>query len=474
MKRRQLLKTLSALGLGALVEQLWPKSARANPGVKVGYGTGYWDSADAVNHTYDVSIVNKDGNGFTPAAGQYFMLVFGTGQSSATNASAMDNQELSIGMVVSNANRRCVFMRSELGSAVSNYSSSGMYNDCVLACHQAAAGNAAVLMSRLDFDSVQTNAMRFIVDQTPGSGAPYNTRFNVLVIDGLADVALFDITCPTGNPISPSSQAISGIGVDHADLFLFMQAAAPTAYPATVTGGRVFFGAAKSSGEQFVVGTHSQNGVTPSVTRQYNSTAACIAGLSGTGTVSARAAFVSSDADGLTINWSGGGVGNSLIVGAALKGLDCTVKKGLTVSADTSTTIPITGLSYPCIGGIVASTCEVESTPPTSAAPGHLSLGAFVSTANRGAQGIKDLDTVAYTVQHVATGVLYDEVYINIADAGTSNDGAMDLVSLDSGGATFVMDDADPAQKAFYTVLIADTSAPPPSPKLRSLVGVGQ
>jgi hypothetical protein len=190
-------------------------------------------------------------------------------------------------------------------------------------------------------------------------------------------------------------------------------------------------------------------------TFHYGTDTECIGLVGVTGAAVERATFVAAITDGVTLNWLERQATNNIHFCAALKGIEATVQSALT-QTDTSTDIVVTGLGNTCLGGLVVSTCEAEDTQDTPATHHHWSMGSFTGTSNRGAHGTWDENGTANA--ETATAVEYDEVYANISSSDAIQ-GLMDIKSLDSGGATFIMDDADPAQKWFSAILFATPAA---------------
>src|SRR3990167_393576 len=113
---------------------------------------------------------------------------------------------------------------------------------------------------------------------------------------------------------------------------------------------------------------------------------------------------------------------------------------------DTTTDIVVSGLGYKPACAMIFSSCQAEHTQDVLAGDGELSIGAATSTSARVAASILDQTGVADSI--VTTAIEYDEIYANISTA-EAIEGLMDVKSFDAGGVTFIMDDADPAQKWF-------------------------
>lgn len=427
----KLLKTI-IIGFAILV-----LSGQAYAAIQVGRATAVVASTDVATTNIDVNV------GFTPTAGAYFVLINWSGRSEATDTVGGATINAGIGMAVSSTSRRGVCGFAEDGVAISVTSKSS-YDDAILKV----LDNADAVVGALDFVGEITNGVRFIVDDQ----FPADVRFQVLVIDGLTGVGIFNVL----EPAATGQVTHTGAGVDDAELFFFMMAGQTTSVPVVAGGLSFYFGAAHADG-QFVVSTNSRDGQDTQDTYHYNTDLESIARqTAGAGAPpNARASFVATATDGVTLDWLERGVTNGIHFAAALKGIEATVANGLT-QTDTTTDIAITGLGNTALGGIVVSNAEIESTQDTAGNNHHFSFGMFTSTSNRGAHATWDQDGQGDTES--ATCVEYDAVYCNISTADAVQ-GLMDIKSLDSGGATFIMDDADPAQTWFGTVLFATPAA---------------
>jgi hypothetical protein len=136
---------------------------------------------------------------------------------------------------------------------------------------------------------------------------------------------------------------------------------------------------------------------------------------------------------------------------------------------DTTTDIVISGLGYPPAAGIVASSCKAETVADAvPAANDEISIGAFTSTSERAGHGVASLN--GNTNMFVATAYRTDAVYANLNPSTGAVEGLMDVKSMDSGGVTFIMDDADPAQAWGFVALVAANATAaafmPPQPRV--------
>jgi hypothetical protein len=165
-----------------------------------------------------------------------------------------------------------------------------------------------------------------------------------------------------------------------------------------------------------------------------------------------RADFVSFLSNGFRVNWLENGAGSRRYHYLALKGGQYAVGSVLT-QTDTVTDIVVSGLPFAPKGGLLISHCKAESTQDVVQDHDELSVGAFSGATQRNAQA--HLDEHAVADSEVTTALEFDAVYANISTA-SAIEGLMDVKTVDAGGVTFIMDDADPAQSFVGYLLVGD------------------
>jgi hypothetical protein len=182
-----------------------------------------------------------------------------------------------------------------------------------------------------------------------------------------------------------------------------------------------------------------------------------------------RAAFVSFLSNGFRLNWTEVTTGGAVVFFAAIKGGG--IKAG-SVLTQTDTTTPITASSFGFqpTGVLLFSACRAESTADTMTDDDELSMGAFTSTSARVAMSMADDDAAGTAV--VSTGLSHDQCYQNLVAADGTVDGEMDVSSVDAGGFTLIMDNADPAQSFVMYAAFGDTAVAP-TVKHLAILGVG-
>jgi len=333
--------------------------------------------------------------------------------------------------------------------------------------------STGTITSALDIQSMDADGITFIID----------TQFAAsLRVMGIAWGGS-DIT--NANAINfaldtvVQERNITGVGFQ-GDFVLFASiegGSAPAAPPAAITNpGSIMLGAATSSTTQWVVAGAEDEGSATMDGKSYATDRECIAlQPPGVGAlVSARESFVSWQADGFRLSHLEGTLAHQCFA-LVLKGGNYTVGNSLT--ATTLADVVVSGLAYAPVGGIVASAMKAEDAADTAAAHNQMSIGTFDSATSRGAMAFLDEDAVADA--ECTTAVEHDAVYANISTASAIQ-GLMDVKTMDSGGVTFTMDDADPAQAWYGYALFGSSAAaastdPPfmlPPPPRQSLVNV--
>jgi hypothetical protein len=169
-------------------------------------------------------------------------------------------------------------------------------------------------------------------------------------------------------------------------------------------------------------------------------------------TCSARALMTGVAASQVTFNWLDreytGNAYTMLVLGGDFS---AAVLSGATRTDGAD--IALTGAGFTPLGGLVAGAFGPASTQdvPDSTGVG-MSVGAVLSATDRSAIGVScDGDDAAY-------GQELDEAYLKLTVAGVV-DALMDSVSLDSDGATFVMDDTEPTAGSFFCTLLLGAAA---------------
>ena len=392
------------------------------------------------------------------AAAPTFILVYFSGRTEdGTDGVGRLSHKRGIGFVVSASDRRQISTFSLDASASADTGARVTAADCIAIMSAAGTVDGA-------FDLTSSSTTGFILDVTNQFSTSY--AFSYWAITGTTSVEGGAITASlsTGNVDYTLSGAFQG------DVLLMLAVNSTAALPATAIDSTIMFGAASGASNQFVIVGGSNDAAT---TTDSNS-----AGLGGdivaipasnVATIVARAQFVQFNSDGFRLNWTevSGNAHNIFYV--VIKGGSWSVNESLT-QTDTTTDITISGLGFTPVGGVVASVCAAEDATNTLHAHDQWSFGAWSSTTERNVHAILDEDNAADSETSAAAE--YDAVYANM-DTSSAIQGLMDLKSIDTGaGATFIMDDADPAQYWFGSIMVGNVAAAA-TVKHLAILGVG-
>jgi hypothetical protein len=260
-------------------------------------------------------------------------------------------------------------------------------------------------------------------------------------------------------PLATGNQDIATVGFQP-DAVLLFSAMIVNDPPTTTLNSKMMVGFATGAGNpnDVVWDAHSEDGVTPTNTKTYNRAGESIA-IHGASAESpnGRAEVDAWLPNGFSLNWNEVFTSNQEDVHyLALKGGSYVVGDLLTLA--TTGTIAETGFGFSPKAALFLSQNKAQSTVDTGQPHDELSIGAFSSTTDRGAQCVIDEDNVG--TSDVGTAVDHDEVYCNL-DTNTAIEGLMGIQSVDSGGFTLVMDDPDPvASFVGYVAFGADITYP--------------
>jgi len=367
------------------------------------------------------------------------------GRNSATDTVGADEHIRGFGVGVSLTDRRAVCTQSQDPSTDANggiVADSGVYHtvDAAL-CVLDDQGGTDHFDGQLEVDAILSNGFRLIVDPNMDeffdSGA---VRVHYLALGGsdLANIVTGEFTEPgaTGN------QDVTSLGFQPDAVILFsgmISSAAPAqGDDSTLTVG---FAAGSGNPNDVVLAGASNNGADPMQTVSYSlggeSIAlfdAAIAGPNGRAEVDAWLS------NGFSLNWIERAASRRIFY-VALQGGRHAV--GDLLTSTSTTQFSETGLSFSPLAGLFMSHNKAQSTADAAQDHDEWSMGGVTTAATRRASCLLDQDNLA--TSSVGTAVEHDELYCNV---GTSNtiEGLMDVVSVNSDGWTFVMDDADPAQ----------------------------
>jgi len=400
-----------------------------------------------VGTTYSVT-----GLFFQPKA----LLLFWNSNNSSTDNITEASLNDGYGIVASTTQRYCAFTASEQGQATSD-ANCMVRND---ACVGTFTSSGTISVDGLaDFQSFNADGFTLVVDDAFATAV----RVHYIAIGGpdVTNVFAGDFS----EPAATGNFQETGVGFQP-DVTFFLSAHSQSAVINATFGSSgsevgLCLGAAVSSSEQCVLAGR-QRGVTANAASwSYINDAECLARLTNSA-VEARFSFVSHDADGFTLNAVERNVTTADYPYLCIKGGQWHVGN---ISTRTDTTNESeTGVGFQPKGLLMLSANRAESTIDTSTTVYERSIGAVTSASSRWALGSR-MKTGVTT--DCAGAVEYDEMYINIDNSATmAVEGLMDIVSIDSDGFTFVMDDADPSASFVPYVAMGSAAAAASAPSI--------
>ena len=400
-----------------------------------------WNSADSVGTTYTVSF------GFTVK----HVTVWTSGRSGSVDAVGGQNVRAGIGFAASTTQRVCCGVFSADGAGNGD-AQRGSRNDSIVAVY-----NASGVVGLLDINASFTTDVVFVIDDQIDVSIQVFVRAiggsditNVFVGEGA-------MSNTTGN------ETVSAVGFQGD--FIEICRTGTGSINSSTFHGHLEYGCATATA-QAVVSVRSEDGPANSDTDRYMLDIECSAFLAAdNGVPVTRGSFVGFTSNGFTINW--------LETLGAYDFLYSVIKGGRwrispTNMRNDSTQFSITGWPATPRGIWGFSHGAVESTQDASQTNSRLSFGCATGSTNRLSSGFYDDNAQGTT--RTGTIVEYDE-FLASASADVT-DWLCDVVSFNSDGVTFVMDDFDPTL-SFAVVVGFFDSAPAGAPSTLPLLGVG-
>jgi hypothetical protein len=406
-------------------------------------GRVFASSADAAGTTYA-----ETGLGFQPKV----LIVWSTPQSGTStptdNASTSQHLRWALGFATGTSNRACALAQTEEGSATTD-SDSMVRTDCV--CGQ--LSNAGAISGRVDLQSFDADGFTLIVDQQHNASAGY-----YYIALGGSD--LTDAACGTWT--EPGSTGVSAVvsGLSFQPTSAFLAGGHATALDTRVDDFGWFLGALTAT-DQWVMAYGENHGLTDGDPWSYGRNGECAAMFDpgaaiNAGALNFRAVFNAFTSDGFSLNVTERAA-SRLFIYLALRGPRVKVTSLTTRTDGNDIAITGAGVGTPR-GCFVASNGLAEHAADTPTNGGVMVLGAASSPTNRHSSMAGSEDAAATT--NIYSGVEFDQIFQKLAPGTPTTDALMDLVSLDSDGATFVMDDPEPTTGSWAgVVLFGDAAA---------------
>jgi len=388
------------------------------------------------------STISESGFGFQPKA----VLFMWNGRTEATDT--VGRQDIMFGMGASDGTNDYSFCAFDSDNVTTT--NGGMRldnNECIVT-----ADGDGLVTGSMSMQSLDAGGFTLVVTvQMPAS---YRVQYIAFGGDEITNAAVGFKTLlasTTGNT------SVTGLGFQpNFGIFCGLPQSGNGSVNSRTAGG---FGAVISTTERFTSVGGSDDGVTTSDTGAYiYASGECVAIPSvntPASVVDGRANFVSWDSGGFTIDTVEMIAFNRDFLYLVLKGGSWSID-AVTTQTNTTSDITITGLPYTPRGGIICSTHRAESASDTASPVWSYSIGFFDSATNRSCMAILDRD--ALTTTDTKSAVDFDSVYVNIDDASAIQ-GEMDLISIDSGGLTMRMRDADPSGVLAMVITAGDATS---------------
>lgn len=308
-----------------------------------------------------------------------------------------------------------------------------------------ATSTASVLDGYLSVTSLDADGFTLTVQDALAS----SVRVGYLALGG-ADltntlVGTVQIQAGTGN------QDVTGFGFTPTGLLLGISQVVNVNTAATHAG--IGFGLLDAAGNQVVAVNQLRDTTSPTQTDRYLFAGEAVA-QAGNAVVSGRAVG-SILSDGFRMAISEAPTVQGRIGYVAFSGLRCLV--GTTTTTTSGTPFAVTGAPAAPIAGLLVSAGATVMTQDTPTANAVLGMGAFTDPASRWSMGDSDQDNVSTTVAGQVASVT--DTLTLLTTAGVVN-ARMDVQSIDSGGATFVMDDTDTQSSVFGYMFFVAASLP--------------
>ena len=361
-----------------------------------------------------------------------------SGRTENTDTVGGATQRRGFGVATSTSVRGCFDTRSVDGGAAA-LASSYIHNAACIMAH-----TDTTVDGLIDVSAIGATSFTLIVDDV----MPYDLRVHYLALGG-SD--LVNAACGAVAVTANSDVVVSGLSFQPNFAMLVGNTQVTTVPAGNATNCTFWIGMASgvSNMASLVAGTDDASNTMDAATHNTNDYMFGVIDDAVGTLLQSALTFNSFTADGFITDWQIAG----LLQGAYLiyVALNCTnVIVGNNLTRTDGNDIVISGLGWKPAAGFVISHCKAETTTTTLSRHDESSIGAFTSETERVAHGVRDQDAAADA--QVATAVEHDEVYVNISSADAV-EGLMDVKSVDVGGVTFVMDDADPVAAFFGYVL---------------------
>jgi hypothetical protein len=235
----------------------------------------------------------------------------------------------------------------------------------------------------------------------------------------------------------------------------YLQTTAPSNSAARAAFG---LGAMDMNGDQWAVSTYSLDAAATSDTQRSQVTDGCILSFSNALAVQKKAAIVSMDADGFTVNFSNSTSANSMqVFSLALAGLNASVGSFLKSTGAAPASQGITGVNFKPAAVLLTSfqdVTQVNSLTPVTHS--RFGIGASDGTTE-GSSAYEDLDAV--TTTNVAGIDKTSKMFMKVNNSTPAIDAEADLTSMDADGFTVNWTTNDAVQTQILYFALAPLAA---------------
>jgi hypothetical protein len=374
------------------------------------------------------STVVRTGYSFQPKACIYWW----SGRTESVDTAGSLDLKGGIGVATSATDRRCVTVQSVNGVGTSVTDRKHNNAQCIECLDTAGAvdGNA-------DLQSFDAGGQTLVIDDQFVT----SLRVHCLALGGtdLTNAATFQFQAPlaTGNADVTSLSF-------QPDAILLFSVGYATAPPAVTVTNLLSIGVATGAGAQGVIAGIDPDAFGTITAGGYGYGGECVALQSSSTAVAFRASFVSFLSNGFRLNWlEVDGATQPYVMGLALKGGSYLVGDLLT-QTDTTTPMVEASFGFQPTALFFLGYGKAQSTQDTATNTYALSLGAATSPSNRGAQGVLSKNGPSSSC---GVALEHDACYVDQVNASPGTlDSLLGLQSIDSGGFTAIMDDADSVQ----------------------------
>jgi hypothetical protein len=376
------------------------------------------------------STVAVAGLGFQPK----LVLFYWNGSATSGDEITTGNLRCGGGYAASTSDRRNVGGQSEHGPTTMNTDHQAGDESCIRVLSTAGA-----LAGALDLQSMDAGGFTLVVDTQMAA----DMRVHYMAFGG------DDITNVQGGeflePAATGNQATTGVGFQPDIIFTF--GVPMTGTPPNQGAFNIgYFGAAISSSAMGVIAWGDENNIGTSDTGCVNDKDHCVARIdAAVGSQVARAALVSMDVDGFTLNWVSRAFTGVHYFYVAVKGGSWAIGQ-FDTATDTSTVRTVSGLSFEPKGLLFYSTGSADVSDASLSSDGAIvSVGLATSASTRQMVGWHSLhaQATAVVMEIRETDSIYAMVVHN--NPTPTLRATMDLTAITSDGFTAQMTAAETA-----------------------------